>query len=181
MKKLSLLGSLWISVILGLVSAGYSANTCAPSDIYCYQAGPAGNLNTTGRLDASGNLYVTGSAVVSGSTNTSRTVYTPSYQNGVSSMTTLTNASSYILTASSGGMVTIGGTVASLSTATAVNGQFVILGTTVTQSNWITLSSGTASGMDLGAATRAISYGKKIGLIYDAAVSMWVELYYGSN
>jgi hypothetical protein len=106
--------------------------------------------------------------------------YNPQGITAVSSMTTISPVANYLTLVSTGGVVTVGGTVASISTATAFNGQMLILGATQGV-NIVVITSSTASGCDLGAATRSIGYGKRLGLIFDSATSIWTELFYGNN
>jgi len=61
MKKLSLLGALWLSVIIGFVAVSNSAQVCTNTDLQCYESGPfGGTMLTPFRVDALGNASFAG-------------------------------------------------------------------------------------------------------------------------
>ena len=195
MKKLFKLGV--IGFIVFGVPFAQAAQVCQRSDIQCYESGPSGNLATPFRIDAAGNLTTLGNETVSGTGINSnagsqsiagRTIYVPL---GV----TVSTAAPIGITATYENIISTGGNIVlaggsgnslgvypAISTSTAVNGQELILGTTVQTSNFaVTLTSGTAEALDLGAATRLIQYGKRLGLIFDSTNAIWVEMFYGNN
>lgn len=202
MKKLFKLGVL--GLIVAVVPLAQAVQVCQKSDIQCYESGPSQNLSTPFRVDATGNVTtaggvtMTGNETISGTgTNSNagsqsiagRTIYTP-LSVTVATTSAISPSATYIMIVSSGGNLVMNGGASTaagiyplISTATAVNGQFLVIGTTVSApgSYSITLTSGTGSALDLGAATRVIGYGKKLGLVFDSANAIWVELFYGSN
>ena len=156
------------------------AYTTGPNDqCYIYYVDKSGNQAQSGNLTVLGSVTTTGSQTLTG-----LQAFSPTSQLGLSTTSTISPTATYMLLTSTGGTVTLGqgAPYVAIATATAVNGQILILGSTVPLSGAsISLTSGTASGLDLGAATRAINYGKKLGLIYDSLTSMWTELFYGNN
>lgn len=176
-----------LAVLIGGLSYLHAANTCAPTDTMCYQSGPYQNPNTTFRVDASGNVTSNGTGtnsfiVGSKTVQAGITIFTPVLVTGVSSTTIITPTSTFITVVSTGGQVTCGGTFATpcISTAAATNGQYLIIGSTSTPSAVI-FTSGTASGMDLGSATRLVDENNKLAVIYDSFAGQWREVSFGSN
>lgn len=56
-----------LMLFMGLPILIHAANTCAKSDIECYQSGPSQNLSTMYRVDASGNATFAGTLTTQGS------------------------------------------------------------------------------------------------------------------
>ena len=191
MKRNVLTWSLAVFVVIGLIGISRSANTCAPTDQACYVIGSSQNPTTVFRIDAAGNTTTNSNMTVVGTaTHTGITVYTPSSVTVVSSASVVSPTATYMQVISSGtGNVTCGLSVTvpasqaaapCISTSTAVNGQFIIVFATTTVAT-VTFSSATTAGMDLGAAGRAVQFGRSLGLIYDSSISEWKELFYGNN
>jgi hypothetical protein len=66
-----------------------------------------------------------------------------------------------------------------VSTSTALNGQMLILiSTNSSSASVVIVTSGTSSGLHLGAATRTIQQNSVLTLIYNAALLMWQEVSY---
>jgi hypothetical protein len=179
MKKLSLLGAIWISVIVGFVGVSFSANTCTSSDMYCYQAGPVSNLNTIGRLDSSGNL-----TVAANETTTLKTIYVPSSQVNISTLVAISPTATNMVIESTGATVTFNqiGRVASegpaISTSTATSGQILILQSTTTVST-VVITTGTATAVYGDQATYTISAAKNpVLFIYNATLAVWQAISY---
>jgi len=191
MKKYVGLFALWAMVVAGFYSVAHSAQTCANTDFECYESGPSQNLSTPWRVDSSGNLTTSGGATIAGSvaltgsqTTVGKTIYTPTSATALSTQSTISPTATYITVVSTGGNVVLGqgAPYVAIATASATNGQILVLGSTVSSNGaTVTITSGAAAGCDLGSATRTLSYGKRLGLIYDSAISMWTELFYGSN
>jgi hypothetical protein len=145
-------------------------------------------LDKSGNLSISGNETVLGNSTTSGASSTSgTTIYPPTGATNISSTTIILPTATFMTLSSSAGVVTCGlglgsgGTAAPcISTSTAINGQFLILGATQSV-NVVMLTSGTSSGMDLGASTRTITWGKTETLIYNSVLSLWTEISYGNN
>jgi len=191
MKKNVRLAALWAAVIVGFYSLAYGAQTCARTDMYCYESGPTGNLSTIGRLDSSGNLSLNGNTVLGSGAGVSTggvgnlsyggiSVYTPQSVT-VSSCSTIVPTSTYIQVVSSGSTLLMGNCATPgapiISTATAIAGQYVILYDT-SSAGAITLSSGTASGI-VGTSSNApfvLSNTGTISFIFDAVTQMWREI-----
>lgn len=180
-------------LLVGSGQALYAA--CAPTDMWCYQTGSYASPTQQGKLDASGNLTINGNLTQSGSgtsTNTGnssitgnstvsgKTIFPSAYTASITSMTTITPASTYILACSTGGPVTVGGTVASIATTTATNGQWIVIGSTCPTAS-VAFTSSTVSGMGLGAATRTVDWSKRLTLIYDSVRGLWLETGFGNN
>lgn len=185
MKKYSFL--VLLSVLIGGIGLSWSANTCTNTDQACYVIGSSQNPTTVYRIDASGNVTNTANITVTGTAaHTGPTVYTRSQTVAITSTTVILPTSTYMIVASTGGLVTCGlglnGTAAApcISTSTAVDGQYLVIGATQT-TNPVAFSSATASGMDLGSASRTVQYGKILTLIFDGINSIWREVSYGNN
>lgn len=194
----------WLGVGLlafGLAKIGYTA--CANTDIQCYTVSGTqvyrldasgnetvgGNATVTGNQTVTGTQTTTGTSVLNGTQTVNRSmIYAQQQVTQISSITVIVPSSVYLVLSSSGLNVTMSGLSPGngpvISTSTATNGQFIILASTASgaiTNGSITLSSGTASALDLGAATRVINIGKKLGLIYDSTMAEWVETFYGNN
>lgn len=182
----------------------YATSICTKTDLECYVTGPTANLTTQWRIDASGNATSNG-VITSSGTGTSNfagsisvagngttsgiTVYPPQVVVGITTITVISPTSTYLQVLSTGAVVTCGiatpmlpgnAAIPCISTATATNGQLLILTSTSTI-NTLIMSSGTSAGMDLGAATRTLQFGKVLTLIYDSSIFEWKELSYGNN
>lgn len=175
---------------------------CAPTDMFCYETGSTGNLQQIGKLDSNGNLNVNGVTSSTGNattwtssmpgslTVTGKTIYVPSAQTQLSTMTVITATSTVVIVFSTGGPITMAGFMSPpsndnpvIATATAVAGQWLVLMSSIPAPGGagaavasVTLSSGTASALHLGAATRLISKNSVLTLIYDSVYSMWKEV-----
>lgn len=121
-------------------------------------------------------------------TNAGPSIFTVQQATQLSSFSVVVPTSKYILLCSSGLNITPNGAGSNnsgpISTATAKAGQEIVLissasGTTANCS--VTLTSGAASGLDLGSATRVLNYGKALGLYFNSLQSQWVEEFYGNN
>lgn len=187
MKKVLkyLVAAAFMSSGLGLAYAA-----CTNSDFACYESGPSQNLSQKFRIDASGNVSVAGTLTNTGTvTNSGLTVFTRQQVTGISSTTVTIPTATYMTVVSSGSPnVTCGGSFnfgvspggPCISTATATDGQWLVISATQA-TNAVILTSSTLNAMDLGSATRTIQLGKVLTLIYDGAVSMWKEVSYGNN
>jgi hypothetical protein len=202
MKNISRLTGIVLMFLLGFVMVAKSAGV---TDLVDYCTGPNqktcpfkvdvnGNITSTGSPGTStvssfgGNLSVTGTDTFSGIT-----VYPPQIVTGVSSITVISPAATYLQVLSTAGvsgttvicgaatpMLPSNAAIPCIATATATNGQYLIITCTSTLST-VTFSSGTAAGMDLGAATRVVQWGRTLSLIYDAVIGEWKEISYGNN
>lgn len=190
-------------LLSGISRWSVAANTCQPSDMWCYQTGPSQSLTTVGRMDALGNLVlngyetiagsqtvtgnsgVTGNQVVSGTnTVTGRTVYSRSTQTGVTISSAINTSSTFVIIVTTSPNATIVTTAApTLSTTTAVDGQFVVIKGTSSVSTYTFQDNGTLAGslLELGAATRIVSDKKILTLIYDSLQGLWLEVSYANN
>lgn len=192
MKKLLSVATAYVLAIsafsVPMVAYGFS---CANTDLACYVTGPYNNLTTQSKLDSSGNLSLNGILTISGSGTSAnagsqsvagKTIYTPTGVVAITSITVISPAATFMTLVSTGGPVTcglvttaLGAAAPCISTATAVSGQFLILSSTQATS-YVILSSGTASGLWLGAATRTIGNGSIIQLLYNSVLSVWKEV-----
>lgn len=189
---------LMVGVMLsGLSYGAYAvAQVCQKSDIMCYESGPSQNLSTPFRIDASGNVTSAGNETITGTgSNTysgamvfvGKTIYTPTVVTAISSVTIISPSATYLTVVSSGANVTCGlgfgnGLAAApcISTTTATNGQYLVIGGTSSVST-VTFTDGATAGMQLGAATRLIDNLKKLTLIFDSFDSQWKEVSFGNN
>jgi hypothetical protein len=60
-------------VLVGVLSLGYSAQTCQRSDFLCFESGPSQSLITPFRVDAAGNVTILGNESVTGTTTNTGT------------------------------------------------------------------------------------------------------------
>ena len=177
-----------LALLMGAVHFANAANTCVPTDMWCYVSGPSQNTTTQARLDASGNLTLNGSATITGNESVSgnntvsgKTIYPIQTVTGISTQTIgITPTASYMMLLSTGGAVVMTTTAVQIATATATNGQYVIIGSTSSVST-VTLTAGSAEGIRLGAATRVIDNLKRLTLIFDSFDSQWKEISYASD
>lgn len=183
-----------VVVVLGCASFARAVVTPANTDFQDYCTG-RNNSNCVFKIDSSGN--VTGQNVTSqgtltatgNATHTAGTLFTQQQVTGISTTTTITPTGTFLVVNSTGGMIVMAGSgsnnVPIIATATATNGQIVVListaSTAQTVGGQVTVSSGSAAGLQLGAATRALFNGRTLGLIFDSASSTWKELFYGAN
>lgn len=192
-----------LGILAGVIGFSKAANTCQNSDMYCYQTGPSQNLNTIGRLDASGNLTVSGYEVVNGSqtvtgnsgvtgnqvisgtsTVSGRTVYTRTTQTGVTVSSTIVNSATFVVIVTTSPNATIVTTATpTISTTTAIDGQYIVLKGTSSVSTYTFVDQGTLSGslLELGASTRIVSDLKVLTLMFDSLIGKWLEVSYANN
>ena len=168
MKKLSLLGALWLSVIIGFAAVSYSAQTCANTDFFCYESGPIYNQITPARLDAAGNLTTLGYHVIG-----TKAVLSSSNLRLTGTGVPLSPTSTFVNLVSSGAL-SYGPAVLNISTATAVDGQYLILIATST-TNAITISTGAATGV-AGVDTSIVITTNPTSFIFNALTSLWYEI-----
>lgn len=195
MKKLQRLmaGFAIVSLLLGVTYRVYA--TCANTDVMCFVVGgtqvyrvdSSGNETLTGGLSVTGTGTFTGAVTNSSNVTTvGKTIYTPTFGSAqISTTTTLTPTSTYLLVVSTGANVVCGtgllGTAAApcISTATATNGQYLLIASTSTAGT-VTFTDGASNAMALGAA-RTVDVDNTLGLIYDSTSSTWKEVSFGSN
>lgn len=166
---------------LSFASLGFS--DASPKYIEAYN-GTGNNHNTTVyTLDYSGNVYFGGSITAAGQsinngteTSNGLTVYSPSTV-FLSSTSAITPTSTFVDAESTGAVVLLGGaacTNVAISTATAINGQFLVLGSTSTTS-YIQISTGTQCGVVGPTATISL-LNKSSSFIFDALAGVWKQL-----
>jgi len=190
-----------IAALLGAVGIAYATQTCQRSDFLCYESGPSQNLSTPFRVDSSGNVSVAGSEAVTGNQTTTGntsttgsatqlgpTIYTPVAQTGISTITTISPTGTYMQLLSTGTLGPVLLQAASvfgviypvISTATATNGQYVILSSTSSTSGVI-ISTGIWNTLDTGlrgsAGRLTVDNVKRPAFIFDSADSLWHEVH----
>ena len=176
-----------------LFSALLAISTLAFAAVTVVQYFGTGTNSTTSifKLDDSGNLTILGtlaSAALSAANETvtgvntvsGTSVFTPSIQSSIGNFTVnapILPTASYIQVETTGTAVNFTATTA-ISTATAVNGQFIIVGSTVSAAGTIVqITTGTATGVVGDDAVIVISSTKSaVGFIYNSALSQWSEV-----
>lgn len=185
------------AVILGC-SLRMAEAACAPTDMFCYASGPYANQTQIGKLDASGNLTVNGSVTSAGVANSGsltntgnatisgKTIFPVQAVVAITSITVIVPTATYITVVSTGGNVTCGlvTTVAGaaapcVSTATATNGQYLIIASS-SSTNTMTFKDAATAGMDLGG-DRLVDNNNTLTVIYDSTSFLWKEVAFGSN
>lgn len=185
--------SRWLLASVLIASLGMSVKAAGVTDLMDLCTG-ANNSNCPFKVDSTGLIVssATGTNTIAGSLSTTgtttiigKTVYTPTSVTSISSNTTISPTATYLLVLSTGNNVTCGLTALPLvapciSTATATNGQYLVIGSTSSTSS-VTFADGTTSGMQLGSATRLVDNLKKLTLIFDSFDSQWKEVSFGNN
>ena len=107
-----------------------------------------------------------------------KTVFAPVSQITVSTTTSITPTATYMVVESTGGNVifTITSNIPAISTATAINGQYLVLYSTTTAAN-LFISTGTATGIIGDDSMIVISSTKSaVAFIYNSTLLQWVEI-----
>lgn len=132
--------------------------------------GAAGSAVSTGPAPTDG-LYVYGGVVIPNYTQ-----YPAASVVGVSTTSTLSISATYERVLSTGGLVQIGATLPAISTATAVDGQYLILGSTSPFSD-VEITTGTVACVVGSTTPLIINNVKRIPFIFDSADSLWKEVH----
>lgn len=121
------------------------------------------------------NLFVSG-ILASSTTISGVSVFVPSSNVGVTTSTTLSASASYERILSTGGPVLIGTALPAISTTTAVDGQYLILGSTSTVGT-VSIATGTVSCVVGSKTPLVINNVNRIEFIFDAIDGLWKELH----
>jgi hypothetical protein len=196
--------SRWViagTLLIGACALAY-AFTVQPA-VEKYVGSGAGSKEVIYLLDGNGNLTIDGGLTVNGKvastvdgsfsfagtpfTSSGQTVYTPFTAPALSSFSVINPIATLLVVQSTGANINMAGNVSNtpavVATATAVNGQWLILESTnpTGLGGTVTVSSGTSAALHLGAATRVIGCNAVLVLIYNSVLSMWNEVSYTGN
>jgi len=187
---------LFLALVALMVGARMAFSACTRTDFLCYQTGPSQNLSTPFRVDSSGNLIVAGTANITGGVTQSgsvtvsgnqtiagSTIFTATSQTAISTTTSISPTATYMTVLSTGATVnypptTPAGAVITpaISTATATNGQIVVLMSTSSVST-VTISTGTGSAVIGDDSLITISATKSaVMFIFNSTLSQWYEV-----
>ena len=168
-------------LLLGSV-ASYTHAACSSTDIFCYPIGTTveaqltsgGALNTNGAITSAAGL-VAGTSIAAGTSATvgTKVIFTSANQRLGGVGNSITPSSTFINLVSSAA-VAYGPLILNISTATATDGQYLVLiGTSTT--NAVTLSTGAPTGV-AGVDTSIVITTNPTSFIFNALTSLWYEI-----